>query len=249
MDNFETRRSGGAQNRVWAALILIAVGGALILREAGMPLPDLLFHWPMILIVVGLFVGFKHGFRGPGWLIMLAIGSFFLFDEVRPDYISYRFFWPAMIVAAGIIILIRPRRGGYLHMNRNSDSRRNPSGVGGLGGNQSGEDRIDSSTVLGGMRKTIVSKHFKGGSVNCVLGGTEIDMSQADIDGKVILEINQVMGATKLVVPSHWEIQCNVNSAFGSVEDKRKLDRITNPEKLLVIEGSSVFGGIEIKNY
>jgi len=37
---------------------------------------------------------------------------------------------------------------------------------------------------------------------------------------------------------------------FGGVEDKRPHQSIvTNPDKVLVIKGSVVFGGIEIQNY
>ena len=61
------------EGRVWAALILIAVGSVLVLRQMGLPLPYWLFSWPMILIVVGLFIGFRHGFRGGGWIIICLL--------------------------------------------------------------------------------------------------------------------------------------------------------------------------------
>ena len=81
------------------------------------------------------------------------------------------------------------------------------------------------------------------------MGGSEINLSQADINGTVVIDITQIMGGTKLIVPPNWEIRSNITSVFGNVEDKRQKERIMNPEKVLVIDGTSLFGGIEIKNY
>jgi predicted membrane protein len=57
-----------------------------------------------------------------------------------------------------------------------------------------------------------------------------------------------VMGGTKLIVPSNWEVRSQLTSIFGNVEDKRQ-SASTNSDKVLILDGSSVFGGIEIKNY
>ena len=37
-----------------------------------------------------------------------------------------------------------------------------------------------------------------------MFGGAEINFMQADIQGRVELEVNQVFGGTKLIVPAHW---------------------------------------------
>jgi predicted membrane protein len=64
-----------------------------------------------------------------------------------------------------------------------------------------------------------------------------------------MLDITQIMGGTKLIVPPHWEIRSQLTSVFGNIEDKRQQERIANPDKVLIIDGTSVFGGIEIRNY
>ncbi len=95
----------------------------------------------------------------------------------------------------------------------------------------------------------IVSKEFKGGEINTVFGGNDIDFSQADFSGTAALEINVVFGGVKLIVPSHWKIQSDVTAAFGSVEDKRRDIGQAAENKTLVLKGSVAFGGIEIKSY
>jgi predicted membrane protein len=113
----------------------------------------------------------------------------------------------------------------------------------------SSEDYLDATTVFGGIHKNILSKNFKGGDLTIFMGGAEINLSQADIQGTVTLDITQIMGGTKIIVPPHWEIRSQLTSVFGSIEDKRQNIGASNPDKVLVIDGSSVFGGIEIRNY
>src|SRR5690242_6668323 len=49
------------------------------------------------------------------------------------------------------------------------------------------QDWIDITTVFGGTRRQIFSKDFKGGDLVNVCGGTEIDMTHADIHGTVVI--------------------------------------------------------------
>ena len=113
----------------------------------------------------------------------------------------------------------------------------------------SSEDFIDSTSIFGGVHKKIVSKTFKGGDVVTMMGGTEIDLSQADFTGMIRLDITQIMGGTKIIVPPHWEVRSEVTAVFAGFEDKRQQPAILNPEKVLVIDGTSIFGGIELKNF
>ena len=76
------RRHGGG--RIWVPLGLVVVGGLLLLRQMGIGLPDWIFSWQILLIVIGIFSGLAHAFRGPGWLIMILIGTFFLMDQLIP---------------------------------------------------------------------------------------------------------------------------------------------------------------------
>ena len=128
------------------------------------------------------------------------------------------------------------------------------TGSGGTCGSYSGpswssEDYIDTTSVFGGVHKKVVSKNFKGGDVTTFLGGTEIDLTQADINGVVRLDVTQVMGGTKIIVPAHWEVRSQVTAVFAGFEDKRQQPAGLNPDKILIIEGTSIFGGIELKNY
>ena len=123
------------------------------------------------------------------------------------------------------------------------------SGMGYSSKSFSSEDYIDATTIFGGIHKNILSKNFKGGDITIFMGGAELNLSQADIQGTAALDITQIMGGTKIIVPSHWEIRSQLTSVFGNIEDKRQNIGNTDPNKVLIIDGSSVFGGIEIRNY
>ena len=113
----------------------------------------------------------------------------------------------------------------------------------------SSEDFIDTTAIFGGVHKKIVSKNFLGGDITTIMGGTELDLTQADFKGQVKLDVTQVMGGTKIIVPAHWEVRSEVSAIFAGFEDKRQQPAVINPEKVLILSGTSVFGGIELKNF
>lgn len=115
--------------------------------------------------------------------------------------------------------------------------------------NYSTEDYIDTTSIFGGVHKKVVSKNFRGGDIVTFLGGSEIDLSQAEINGTARLDVTQVMGGTKIIVPAHWEVRSEVTALFAGFEDKRQQPAMINPDKVLIIDGTSIFGGIELKNY
>jgi hypothetical protein len=111
------------------------------------------------------------------------------------------------------------------------------------------EDTIESTTVMAGIKKKILSKNFKGGEITNVFGGTEIDFTQADFEGKVTIELTNAFGGTRLIIPANWEIISEFTSVLGGIDDKRPQHPKTEEEKkVLVLRGTNVFGGVEIKS-
>ena len=112
------------------------------------------------------------------------------------------------------------------------------------------DDFIDSTSIFGGAKKNILSKDFKGGDIVNIFGGTELNLTQADIKGKVVIELTTIFGGTKLIVPSNWSVQSEAVTIFGGLEDKRSLSATTdNSDKVLILKGTVIFGGIEIKSF
>ena len=247
--------------RVWAGLFVLGIGAVLLLDQMGFPLPDWLFTWPVLLIAIGLFVGLRHNFRGGGgWMIMVLIGGFFLMQDNFPSLPIHRFLWPGILILIGLVIIVSPRRRWKYQYewkdewsgrrwDRHCRNKRYYQGFGTSKEGYSSEDFIDSTAIFGGVHKKIVSKNFKGGDITSIMGGTEIDLTQADFTGTVRLDVTQIMGGTKIIVPAHWEVRSEVTAMFAGFEDKRQQPAVTNPDKILILDGTSIFGGIELKNY
>ncbi len=112
------------------------------------------------------------------------------------------------------------------------------------------DDYLNSTALFGGVDKIILSKDFRGGDVVNIFGGTEIDFTKADIHGVVIIEVTQVFGATKMIIPPHWHVITDMASIFAGVDDKRMRHVTTvNNDKVLVIKGTSIFAGIDIRSF
>ena len=261
MDDKPIPRRSGA---IWAGLFLLLVGGVLLLDQLGFPLPDWLFSWHTLLIAIGIFVGFRSNFHNFAWIILILIGSAYTVQDYYPSYQLHRFILPGVLILIGIAIISGRGRGpGRWHPRWHEDWEKNwdkKRWKYGMSGNvatgfsttreaYSSEDFIDSTSIFGGVHKKIVSKTFKGGDIVTMMGGTEIDLSQADFTGMIRLDVTQIMGGTKIIVPSHWEVRSEVNAIFAGFEDKRQQPAVVNLEKILIIDGTSIFGGIELKNF
>ncbi len=231
-ERFRASRSG----RAFAGLILVLVGGVLLSRQLGFDFPEWIITWQMLLIALGIFFGARKSFQPGRWLVLILVGTVFLMKDFYPEIIVWQYIWPIAIILFGLWMIVRPRRS-----KRNWDGWVNESNT--------SDNSIDVNSVFGGSKKKIVTKDFKGGEVNTVFGGNDLDFSQADINGKAVMELNIVFGGVKLIVPAHWIIKSEVDCVFGSVEDKRRDSNTADENKILVLKGGVVFGSIEIKSY
>jgi len=174
-------------------------------------------------------------------------------DEMNIGFDFHRFLFPIIIIAVGLLMVFRPsRRRRWQWQDHLPKS--NPDVAGNETRKESwqdhySEDRFDSTSVFSGVKKVIVSKNFRGGDITCFMGGFEADMSKADLQSAAVLDITQIFGGTKLVIPSDWVLKIDVVSIFGAVEDKRQQSPNSDPNKLLILKGTSIFGGIEIKSF
>ena len=264
MNNFEERiekrmqRKG--QHNASAGVFLLIIGSLLLARQLGAGFPAWFFTWPMLLIGIGLFIGVRHGFRGGGWLFPLVIGAIFLADRISDNINLRPFLWPIIIIGLGLFFIFKPRRR---HCFRNEGQGwQSPAAIESGAPVSEGptattatatpdsRDFIDTTSVFGGIKKNVLSKNLQGGEIVNFMGGSEIDLSQSDFTGRIRIETTNVFGGTKLIVPPTWDVQSEVVAIFGGVDDRRNTNANTiDPNKLVVIEGTCLFGGIEIRSF
>ena len=234
-------------NGKWTGIFILIIGVAALLKAMVTDFPDWVFSWQMLLIALGFFIGLRHNFRGVAWFILLLVGGVFLLRDIYPEFSFNRFVWPVVLIAVGLFIVARSRKR-WESGKENTGSDTDPLFESGTQINK--DDFVSSTSIFGGAKKIIISKNFKGGDLVNVFGGTELDLSQADFTGTAFIEMTTIFGGTKMLVPSNWSVKSEVVTIFGGIEDKRRMQTVTEtPDKTLVLRGTVIFGGIDIKSF
>jgi hypothetical protein len=125
----------------------------------------------------------------------------------------------------------------------NTGTPNNPDNKGGF------DNWVEAVTVFGNIKKRVYSKNFKGGDVVSIFGGAEINLTQADFNGAISIEMTQIFSGAKLIIPPHWQIRSEMIAIFGGIEDKRPPRAHYDENKVLILNGTTFFGGLEIKSY
>ena len=233
-------------------LFFMAAGVLLFAFNAGI-LPAeykfVVFSWQMLLAAMGFVFLFSRHKRIAG-IIMMMVGGFFLLPKLNIDGLDFigQNYWAIVLICVGIFIVGSTIFGKqfFRHSEEWHGSYRHSHGW------KSYENKagyIDRNCVFGGSNEKLNLKNFKGGDINSVFGGIELDMSDCQLaEGVHHLELNSVFGGILLYVPIDWKIEINQTQFFGQFADNRPKPEFEVDEKrTLIIEVNAVFGGGEIR--
>jgi len=233
-------------------ILLVAFGGLFLLSNLNI-LPfsatRIFFNWKGILLLIGSIIIFSDDNRRPGF-ILIGIGVTFILFDILEDLFDYNIFrfdtiWPLVLLIAGILILSRQGRLGEWG-NRFGNHSYNGAGA-------DDPDTLFARAIMGGGDMFINSQNFKGGSITAIMGGGTYDLTGAQLaDGRAVIEVSIIMGGVNLIVPKDWKVTLEASNVLAEFSDNRKyrpdeVDLIDAPE--LIIRGSVVLGGGEIKNF
>jgi predicted membrane protein len=227
----------GGHGIVWG-FALCLVGIVILLDHLGYVSADHLWRfWPMILVVSGVTSILQVGKRGWG-AFLIAAGILFQLDNLNIIHFRWVDLWPLVIIAAGLVMI-----WGSM------ESRRVRAAV--SAGDAS--NTMNVSAVFGGIERRISAHDFRGGTVSAVFGGAELDFRNADMEGdNAVLEVNAVFGGAEIRVPENWRIEVRGQTLFGGYSDSTRgpaSGAVGGPKvKTLILSGTTVFGGVEVKN-
>ncbi len=109
---------------------------------------------------------------------------------------------------------------------------------------QLGEGEINAVAVSGGAEEKVRSD-FRGGYVRAVMGGVELDLTEATIeDPPATIEMTIVMGGAQIKVPEGWNVRVDTGTILGGVDEHGASDEAEPPD--LVLTGKVVMGGVLI---
>ncbi len=235
-------RPRSSQSHIWIGSFLLIIGVVYLLKRIGIRLPDFLFSWQMFLIGLGIFIGIRKKFEGARWMILILIGSIFLINEFFVFGELRGFILPIILIGSGLFFIFRPKNSkNCFHFD---EVGKEP-----CTGAASGQDFVDSTSIFGGSKKKIFSKNFKGGDMTNIFGSSKIDLTQADINGTAVLEVSTLFGGATLLVPAHWNVVSEAVAIMGEVKDKRVVHNLADTSKTLLIKGTVMCGGIDIKSF
>jgi predicted membrane protein len=244
MENTSVNK-GKHSNRALGGLILLVIGLVFFLRNLGFYVPGWLFSWNILLIVLGLYIGMKRNFRRGGWIAMVLVGAYFTLQSVFDADIS-RYYFPVLLTALGLYLIMTPKN---ISFRRRGMWNKNKGGVD-FAESDSSQDFIDSFNVFSGTNEKIFSKTFKGGDAVCIFGGCDLNLSQADFEGQIIIEVVAIFGGVKIIIPPSWQVRSELTAIFGGLEDKTLFTPLQGEnKKVVILKGVAIFGGVDIKNY
>ncbi|TSD66031.1 hypothetical protein FFF34_001125 [Inquilinus sp. KBS0705] len=278
--NIDQQPNRATKGKVMAGVILLLVGAYLLLKQLNLFFfPHWLTLWPMWLIFAGLYTGAKNNYKKSSSPVLIALGVILMLTwniNNAGDFI----WPIAIIALGAWIILRKKNTVNTVHDADYWDKKYKASAytttppaadytqpdytqpdyttgtippvdpAAGEPVYASHDDVLDAVAVFGGVNKTILSKNFRGGEIVNVFGGTELDFTQADINGRVVIDITQVFGGTKIIVPANWHVVPDMSAVFAGVDDKRIKNSLSaTSNKVLVLKGISLFAGVDIRSY
>ena len=231
-----TRQNSPAQGAIVGAVVCL-VGVLLLLDHLNIISVDHLWRfWPLILIAVGAAHLAEPG-RRPWGAVVLLVGTLFLLNSLNILRFNWAELWPLAIIIAG----------GMMIWNSLETQRRRTD-------MPDSAATMNAYAIFSGVERRVTAKDFRFGRVSAVFGGAELDFHDADMaDETAELELNAVFGGVELRVPDHWNVEARNQTMFGGYSDKtRNSMRAPDPanpgSKTLIISGSVMFGGVEVKN-
>ncbi len=109
---------------------------------------------------------------------------------------------------------------------------------------QLGAGEINAVGVRGGAEEKVTSD-FRGGYVRAVMGGVELDLTEATIeDPPATIEMTVVMGGAEIAVPEGWNVRVDTRPILGGVDEHGASDEREHPD--LILTGKVIMGGVLI---
>lgn len=246
-------------------IILLLLGVVLLGLNTGMipePMRYILISWQMLLIVIGIGNLFKSNHHLISGTILIAVGSFFILPRIISVYPQYfpgfpadytQLYWPLLLILAGILIIIGrlfgPKWDWEHWKNTNNGHHRHHRHEYRNHYTQESNPNFSKNSVFSSGEHIVLDPEFKGGEMNAVFGGISLDLRRTSLpEGVTYLEVNAVFGGITIYVPHGWNIETHLDTVFGGFQDNRLPQEITDTTQRLVIKGSCVFGGGELRN-
>lgn len=193
--------------------------------------------WPLVPLAIGLMKLTGWGMEkspGPGALLSV-IGGLFLLDTLNLANVGVELVFPLLVIFIGVQLTLRAWRGS--------------SASGAAPGEADADDYVRSFAVMGAVTRRNESQAFRGGELSAVMGGVELDLTQAQAaGGRAIVDVFAIWGGIDIRVPEDWRVEVEATPVMAGIESNARLAPGAAATGTLVVRGFVMMGGVEIKN-
>jgi len=239
-------------------LLIVFVGVVFTLDELGFARAGTyLKYWPSALIAIGLIklVQARDGGGAFAGFIFTLAGAWLQLEELNVIHVSLGDVWPLALVIFGGYLVWQGLAGRAPRRDTPPVAPlQPPEGMGNSswsGGRQSRVTDTNSTmsamAILGGVSRGNNSSAFRGADLLAIMGGCEIDLRQAAINGEAVIDVFAMWGGIEIRVPEDWTVVSRIVPLMGGVDDKTRPPQAATAHRL-VLRGFAIMGGIEIKN-
>lgn len=244
-------RNTASQMLIGAGVIL--AGFLFLIDNLGWIDLDLRVHfWPFILMVFGASTLAQAPRRGSGaavaGVLMISFGALSLLKGLGLIAISWKVLFPIGIIALGLMMVFRAskRRSQPDNESTVASSFADDTSLFGVSEGETSERVLELTAILGGFQRKVTTQDFRGGDLTSIMGGIDLDMRTASLNGTAVLNVFALMGGISVKVPTDWTVELEGTPILGGFEEKTMEPK--DNSKRLVIRGTVIMGGLEIRN-
>lgn len=237
----ENKRPQHGLGQVLIGVAVIAIGCVFLLENLGIIDFDYtLQFWPVLLILAGalkLSQSSEKSGKAIGG-ILIAFGAAMILKSTGLLYISWRTLAPLVLIGLGLVVIFKAQQG-----------RKPPQMFDKLGklDEQADDDSVINVTaILGGMERRITTSNFLGGEVTSIMGGCQLDLRHASMQGEAVLNVFALCGGIEIKVPDDWTVSLQGTPLLGGFSEKTIPNK--DASKRLIIRGVAIMGGLEVRN-
>lgn len=259
-------------SQIVVGVLVIGLGLLFLLDNLGFISVRYTFRfWPTILVIFGL-LKISQSHTRSGYVlggIMVLLGVSWTLKAMGLVYVNWSMLWPLVIIAVGVAVVSKSLPGGQQRQRRRhfatgqdgaaqadafgqpgkgavSLDKQADSAARGAGAEADDDSIIEVTAILGGFVRRVSSQRFKGGDINVIMAGCEIDLRQASIEGEAVLNVFALCGGITIKIPPDWSVVLQGTPILGGFEEKTIVP--PNQDKRLYVTGYAIMGGLEIRN-
>ncbi len=177
-------------------------------------------YWPAVMLLVGLYKIWQPGSQVAG-LILTVLGAALLAGSVGLWHVSLFKLWPLLLIIAGVTIVAKA-----------------------TGFEIASADRWNIVGVLSTHKSA--PKQFSGARIAAFMGGVVLDLTEAEMpQSPAIIEVFTMWGGVEIYVPDTWDVIGELVPFMAGFEVK--VAPSVAPQRRLIIRGTAVMAGIEVK--